>query len=96
MYKVTVFKTEKGTTVYAVTGFKFTGTTGSIELAIDEVIRYKKESLKKAKTHYDATPAVIAPYKDGFDGLYLPGEIKNKKIEPCIMVWKKKLYGRMA
>jgi hypothetical protein len=88
MYKVRVFKTDKGRAVYAVTGFDFTGTGGSIEMAIAEVARYKKESVKAAKVRYNAKPGVIAPYKDGLDGLYFAGALKRKDVEPCIMVWK--------
>lgn len=91
MYKVRVFKTDKGRAVYAVTGFTFTGTKGSMELAIAEVARYKKESVKTAKARYNAKQGLIVPYKDGLDGLYYAGEIKSMNAEPCIMVWKGQL-----
>lgn len=80
--EVRVFTREDGRKVYAVTGFTFTGTLGSMRMAKAEVARFKKESYDKS-LFYHAEQGVIRKYKDGLDGLFTDG-----KGTPCIMVWK--------
>lgn len=71
-----------GKKVYAVTGIS-TKDSKQVQKAKDEVARFKHD---KIGTEYYATPMVIAPYKDGLDGIYprMSGVIG----EPCVMVWK--------
>lgn len=70
---------EHNRTYYAVTGVK------CWDEAVKSVIKKRKES---SKTYYDylASNGVIAPYKDGLDGLWDARDRKSGK--PCVMVWK--------
>lgn len=80
--EVRVFTREDGRKVYAVTGFTFTGTVGSRNIARVAVARFKKESIDRSAS-YHTEQGFIRKYKDGLDGLYTEG-----KGTPCIMVWK--------
>ena len=80
--EIRVFKAENNShnkSYYAVIGAK------CWDEAIKAVIKKKKES---SKTYYDyrACNAVIAPYKDGLDGLWNERDRKSGKL--CVMVWK--------
>lgn len=88
---VRIFKTEGSPkkTYYAVTGLKFNGTEGSVEMALLEVARAKKESTKNLRDRYDAVAGVIAKYKEGLDGLWYVGEYKGKGFTPCMIVERK-------
>ena len=79
---VRVFTREDGRKVYAVTGFRYTGTIGARRSAKAEVARFKKESYERSLS-YHAEQGFIRKYKDGIDGLYTDG-----KGQPCVMVWK--------
>ena len=67
-------------TYYAVIGAK------NWDDAVKAVIRKKKESIVKTFYDYLACNAVIAPYKDGLDGLW--NERDRKSGKQCVMVWK--------
>ena len=89
---VRVFKEEKGRRrFYAVTGHRFVGTKGSIEMARAEVARFKKESAAQAKK-YRTAMGIIAPYTDELDGLWFEHELLNGcsklKGERCVIVYK--------
>lgn len=80
--KIRIFKAENNShnkSYYAVTGAK------CWDEAVKAVIKIRKES---SKTYYDyqASNGVIAPYKDGLDGLW--NWIDRKSGKPCVMVWK--------
>ena len=84
VFEVVLENGEKtGKKVYAVTGHTYVGTRGSIQMAKEEVARFKHE---KVGTKYYACKMFIAPYKKGMDGLYLDDIGINA--EPCVMVWK--------
>lgn len=80
--KIRVFKAEnnkRNKAYYAVTGAK------SWDEAVKAVIRKKKES-NDTYYQYLASDAVIAPYKDGLDGLWNARDRKSG--HKCVMVWK--------
>lgn len=77
--EVRIFKAEKKKTYYAVTGVKL-----EIE-AVEAVIRKKKES-KSKMFDYSVYRGVIAPYKDGLDGIWKRSDKKTGT--PCFIVWK--------
>ena len=67
-------------TYYAVIG------ANNEDEAVKAVIRKKKESISKTYFDYLASRAVIAPYKDGLDGLWKARDRKDG--QRCFMVWK--------
>lgn len=67
-------------TYYAVIG------ANNEDEAVKAVIRKKKESISKTYFDYLAFKAVIAPYKDGLDGLWKARDKKDG--QRCFMVWK--------
>lgn len=77
--EIRIFKAEKNKTYYAVTGVKL-----EIE-AVEAVIRKKKES-KSNVFAYSVYRGVIAPYKDGLDGIWKRSDKKTGT--PCFIVWK--------
>ena len=67
-------------TYYAVIG------ASNEDEAVKAVIRHKKESVAKTYGKYLLWKAVIAPYKDGLDGLLKARDRKDG--QRCFMVWK--------
>lgn len=82
MIEIRVFKAEnnkRNKSYYAVIGARYH------DEAVKAVIRRKKEN-SKMYYKYLASDAVIAPYKDGLDGLWRARD--RKKGQKCVMVWK--------
>ncbi len=79
--QIRLFRAEenKNKTYYAVTG-----ASGKYE-AIKAVIRKKKASMDTLK-EYRSANGIIAPYKDGLDGLYSASA--GVKGTACMIVWK--------
>lgn len=80
--EIRVFKAEKNTnnkSYFAVIGAK------TEMAAIEAVIRKKKENMNKV-FDYTVWRGVIAPYKDGLDGLWKRSDRKTGT--PCHIVWK--------
>ena len=65
--------------------YAVTGATNKIE-ATKAVARRRKESYETCK-EYRAANGVIAPYKDGLDGLYSASA--GVKGTACVIVWRK-------
>lgn len=65
--------------------YAVTGPINKIE-ATKAVARRRKESYETCK-EYSAAWGIIAPYKDGLDGLYSASA--RVKGEPCVIVWRK-------
>ena len=81
--EIRVFKAENNKhnkTYYAVTGAK------SEDEAVRAVIKHKKANFAKTYYSYVVWKGVIAPYKDGLDGLWKAKD--NKDGKPCLIVYK--------